>query len=300
MRTATGDRHLPSTGGAHAPAVGALLVVAAIAGLHLLGHGALAAPPLDSLDAVRTWALARDPVTVAMAVARLLALAVAYHLVATTVLAALGRLFGRDALVRWADAATLPLFRSVVGRLAGLGISLSAAVAAPVPPAQANPTGSATLVAIDASGISPGDRSEPLSAEGQIVLERIDPSTPPNGTATQRVIDDARATTASVTMIALPPEDPPEAPPEAPDDLEAVPADATAVEVQWHRVEPGDHLWSIAERVITDRRGNPPATEELDAYWRALVDANPQLVDPDLLYPGEEVVVPPPPAPAGR
>jgi nucleoid-associated protein YgaU len=61
-----------------------------------------------------------------------------------------------------------------------------------------------------------------------------------------------------------------------------------------HRVQPGDHLWSIAEQAFTDHLGRQPAAADLDAYWRTVVDANPQLVDPDLLYPGEEVVVPPP------
>ena len=64
-------------------------------------------------------------------------------------------------------------------------------------------------------------------------------------------------------------------------------------------VEPGDHFWSIAERVLAERWGRPPTTVETDGYWRALVAANRgRLADrdnPDLLFPGQVVTLPPVP-----
>lgn len=63
-------------------------------------------------------------------------------------------------------------------------------------------------------------------------------------------------------------------------------------------VRPGDHLWSIAEARLARALGRPVHDREIGAYWRAVVAANPQLIDPDLLHPGDSVVVPP--VPGGR
>jgi nucleoid-associated protein YgaU len=52
-------------------------------------------------------------------------------------------------------------------------------------------------------------------------------------------------------------------------------------------VQPGDHLWNIAERT---------APADVATYWRRLVELNrPRLADPDnpdLLFPGDVVVLP--------
>lgn len=59
-----------------------------------------------------------------------------------------------------------------------------------------------------------------------------------------------------------------------------------------HVVQPGEHFWSIAEQVVADRS----LAEPVGWYWRRLVDANrDRLVDPDdpdLLHPGQELVLP--------
>lgn len=59
-----------------------------------------------------------------------------------------------------------------------------------------------------------------------------------------------------------------------------------------HVVQPGEHFWSIAEQVVADRS----LTEPVGRYWRRLVDANrDRLVDPDdpdLLHPGQELILP--------
>jgi hypothetical protein len=60
-----------------------------------------------------------------------------------------------------------------------------------------------------------------------------------------------------------------------------------------HVVEPGEHFWSIAEEVVAQR---PDADLEVADYWRLLVEANrDRLVDrdnPDLIHPGQELVLP--------
>ena len=89
------------------------------------------------------------------------------------------------------------------------------------------------------------------------------------------------AAPASATTSRVPPElrllDPPAAasvPPPAP----ALPPRGTWV------VQPGDHLWSIAER---------SAPGDMLRYWLALVEANrDRLADPDLVLPGQVLVLP--------
>jgi nucleoid-associated protein YgaU len=61
-------------------------------------------------------------------------------------------------------------------------------------------------------------------------------------------------------------------------------------------VEAGDSFWSIAVSELTDLEGVPPSDRQVAPYWRRLIEANrSRLVDPgnpDLLYPGQELVLP--------
>jgi hypothetical protein len=62
-------------------------------------------------------------------------------------------------------------------------------------------------------------------------------------------------------------------------------------------IQRGEHLWYVAETVLATRRDHHPSTEETARYWRALVQANrDRLVDPenpDLVFTGQELVLPP-------
>ena len=61
----------------------------------------------------------------------------------------------------------------------------------------------------------------------------------------------------------------------------------------------GDHLWSVAERVLHTAWGRAPTDREVVPYWSRLVDDNrPRLADPanpDLVFPGQVVALPAPP-----
>jgi len=62
-----------------------------------------------------------------------------------------------------------------------------------------------------------------------------------------------------------------------------------------HVVEPGDHLWNIAERAVS-LDGTAADASVVARYWRALIDSNrDRLVDPhdpDLILPGQELELP--------
>lgn len=76
-----------------------------------------------------------------------------------------------------------------------------------------------------------------------------------------------------------------------PGDDEAAPAT--------HTVQRGEHLWAIAAAQLRQVRKQEPTGEEVAAYWRAVVAANADRLpsgDPDLVYPGDPVVLPEVPA----
>lgn len=61
-------------------------------------------------------------------------------------------------------------------------------------------------------------------------------------------------------------------------------------------VEDGDHLWKISQAHLDQVLGEPATAVEVDPYWRSVVETNRERLrsgDPDLIYPGEVVVLPP-------
>jgi len=60
-------------------------------------------------------------------------------------------------------------------------------------------------------------------------------------------------------------------------------------------VEKGDHLWSISAKHLENRLARHPSDAEIAPYWRQVVEANRDRLrsgDPDLIYPGEDVLLP--------
>jgi nucleoid-associated protein YgaU len=99
---------------------------------------------------------------------------------------------------------------------------------------------------------------------------------------------------ASTTTVPPAPDLPDPGPVPAPTPEPAPPATWT--------VRPGEHLWSIARQLVEQAAGRPAGQAEVAPCWRALLDANrdrlPVPGNPDLLCPGDLLVVPP--VPSGR
>ena len=78
----------------------------------------------------------------------------------------------------------------------------------------------------------------------------------------------------------------------------AEPAPETRVQAS-HVVVEGDNLWTIARDHLAEARSGGAGeltTREVAAYWLRVVEANARNVrsgDPDLIYPGETIVLPP-------
>jgi nucleoid-associated protein YgaU len=241
-----------------------LALVLALAGLHALGSGPLATPPVRGFG---RWLEARDAATAAFAVLRLVALALGWYLLAATILALGLRLTnGSGAGAATAVEATTPAFvRRLVRGAAGLTLAAGAAtIAGP---------------ALAGASTAPGHAAA-------VTMRRLED----DPVVMRRLADGGGA--PPVTMRRLPDAGAEDAGPPAP----------SAAPRTW-TVQPGQHLWLVAEEVLRTAWQQPPTDRQTDPYWRTLVAANRDvLADPhnaDLLFPGQVLEVPdPPPRPA--
>ena len=98
------------------------------------------------------------------------------------------------------------------------------------------------------------------------------------------------------TMRVLPDTDD-EAPAEPTPEVPPVPPAAIAATAPrtW-TVGPGDHLWGVAERTLSEAWGRPPTDAEVDPYWRAVIEANRERLrdpgNPDLVFAGQVLTLP--------
>lgn len=63
-----------------------------------------------------------------------------------------------------------------------------------------------------------------------------------------------------------------------------------------YTVQPGDNMWSIAAACLTAREG-PPSAERTAEVWRRVIELNRDRIisgNPDLIFPGEQLLLPPP------
>jgi hypothetical protein len=274
-----------------------------------LGGGALEAPPLGQPSAWGDWAAARDPFVAVVAVLRLVVLALAWYLVAVTTVGLVARLTRAARLVRVADALSVPLVRQLLQ--GALGLTLAAGVVASssgAVPAAAGRTdgaavGTATAVASaedrgpDAGGVSmvaldaadaDGARMVALDARGadgadgarMVALDDADAADTGDG-ARMVALDDR--TTAR--MVGL-----------GPPGAGGAETEEVAPEVGEHEVVAGEHLWSIAADHLAAHLDRAPTEAEITPHWQRLVEenrdrlANPD--DPDLIFPGQRLVLP--------
>lgn len=227
---------------------------AVLVAMSALGHGALAAPDLRAPGSWSGWLADRTAPEAAMAILRVVVLALATYLLVVTVLAVVLRLGHAGRLVTVADVVTLPFVRSLVQ--AGLGVGLAGAALAAV-----------GTMAVDA----PGPRGAPTAADAALV---------------------SSVSSGDAVMQRLPPEG-------APPVMQKLPAaDRPSGDRTW-TVAAGDHFWSISSQVLAESWGRVPSDQELTPYWEQVVEANRgRLADPgnpDLLFPGQELVLPAPP-----
>ncbi len=218
------------------------------------------------------WFREIDPADGLLAVLRILVLMGLAYLLAATLLLLASTAVRSSTVNRLAASCTGPALQRFLRASVGLGIGTmtslhSLAVGAAPPPAEDSPEP------------VPGASVEP-SAEETTTLTRVDDLVP--------------AAPAAPGVEAT---DPP--PSLDPEPVTTTPAEADPTD--WWTVAPGDHLWHIAEETLADH-GAVPSPDEVAAYWHTLCEANhDRLVDPDnpdLIMPGQQIALPPVPAPS--
>jgi nucleoid-associated protein YgaU len=260
-----------------------LALLGAAAGAWALGGDALPAPDLLRPRTLPGWAATLGPEGIAMSLLRLAVVLGSGWLGALTLagvaLDAIGS-GGRasEAVRRYLHALTPEVARHALS--GALGVTLATGLGATATAAATPAAAAGSSVAMTEPGPAPADPTTPTPPRSHAV-------------ATMRALADG--------------EEPGTGSEEASARDEVVEALAVTGEPQdtWV-VEPGDSFWSIAAEVLGDEAlgdealgdaGAEPLTERAIArYWRVLIDANrDRLVtgDPDLLYPGQELLLPP-------
>jgi hypothetical protein len=116
---------------------------------------------------------------------------------------------------------------------------------------------------------------QPTTSSSVPIMRRL----PPDSPSTSRAVP----TTAPVT-----------APPASAPPVSAPPS-------TWV-IRTGDNLWSVAEATLTRAWGRAPSDAEVDGYWTTLIAANRARLahddDPDLVFPGQVILLPALPAPS--
>lgn len=297
--------------------------VVAVAGLHVLGGQARLAPSWQDLAG---WASSTSPEGVLAAAAWLAATAAGWWLLATSTLYLLVRVAGVVAdlpavVVSAVGAVTAPALRRLADRaVAAVLVGSTVLGGAPAAVAQvASPSPAASQQAEAGSeppGVRIGSGPVPVPAPVSRPWSPWSPSPPPPRPPQHPA--PARPPEASPRLPPSPParrevQEPSPAPsPDAgrrtgavrerkPSMLGGPEATSCATGPQAegeqsHVVVAGQHLWGIAEQTLAGLLGRTPELDVLAAYWQHLIAANAERLrsgDPNLIYPGEVVLLPP-------
>ena len=239
--------------------------VGAVVMLERLGRvGGFSLPRHD----VGHWLLRASTEDLFAVAARMLGLALAWWLLGATVLSIARRAVPGWRGVHALDSLTPATVRHLLDRALALGLGASFGLASIHPAGAATPVPAANAVA----GI---DRPVVRAPAASTAMPRQPVDTPVVRSVPREVLPRA-ASRAPVAPLA----------PTSPT------REAVVI------VQAGDNLWVIARRAL--RAAQPTGSTEIAPYWRRVVAANfPRLRshDPDLIYPGERIALPPVAAP---
>ncbi len=247
--------------------------VAAVVLLHRLGELPWLQVPYRHLG---PWLEGGAPEDVIAAVARVVALVIAWWLLATTALYVLARVSRVPAAVRAVEWVTLPAVRRVADQALALTLATSL-------------VGGGANAALAGTAVAGRLAGTPVAGAGYQPHPAGPPETTTPGTAAPPpgYVPHPAGT--------VPPGPPPPGP--GPSGPRAAPPARPDV----HRVRGGDNLWTIARdhlAEVTGRDAGALAEHDVAAYWLEVVATNRATLrsgDPDLIYPGELVRLPPVP-----
>ena len=255
--------------------------------LHWLGN--VAAYKVDWSNPL-VWLNQAAPEDAIAALLRYAGLALGYWILAGTALYVALAVRNDTSRPSWAGLLTLPTIRRMVDRALATSLVLSIAV---------SPVGS--LQAVD-SATGPPPVVHELADDGipvphvrmaSVTENSDDEPAPPveDATETAPEVAPTEADRDVVAPVSLPAAAVP-----APLATSRATAAVATAESTTYRVEPGDNLWSISARHVETVAGATPDTAEIAGYWRNLITSNETTLrsgDPNLIYPGEIITMPP-------
>ncbi len=255
-----------------------ILEVGAVLVLHLLGDREFLQVDWSNFG---RWLDGTPVEDVIAAGLRIAALAIAYWLLLSTLAYVIASLSRRAAAIRATSWMMLPPIRRLVSRSVAVSIATSS-IAVPLGPAVADLAlgwrASTMAVEVDLDGVIHPPGTDAPAEEG---------SDDDGGTGDEVLLPPHLR--SAVDPLA---DNEPVAAPE-PDPSAAL--DPTVSHI--HKVVRGEHLWSIASHHLEVVSGRTDLAErEIAPYWVRVMDANRSTIrsgDPDLIYPGEQIVLPP-------
>jgi hypothetical protein len=227
------------------------------------------------------WLGRADFVDAISAIARLVALALAYYLLISTVLYLVSVVVDSRAGVRLLRPLTLPLVRKLADRVVAgsiaVGVVATPLIAAGPPPPSSLQSRSATVHSdylphtVHRITEDPVERHEASEAEdlGSRTAFSDRPTTPPPQPERESEPDAVRANQPGSEVM----------------------GDVSVT------VRIGDHLWALAEARVNGLLGRRAFDHEIAPYWRIVVDENRSSIrsgDPDVIMPGERIMLPDP------
>lgn len=278
------ERSAPPTTGA--AAVVLLAWIGGLAGLAVglrAAAGALAPPPVGSLDALARWSIDTAPEVMAASLVRLVAELTAWYALAVTALYGVGALVRSRLLTRAARRLAAPALRHVLESSFGLALAPAALAPLAALPAVPPPALDAIIAVHPAASLAAAadpspSKASPMEDGAAIRAPAATPPARPFWSLGPEVDPPAAGEGATMRPLPLPGAAPPTT----------------------YRVEAGESFWTIADELLADAWHRPPSVAEVDAYWRQLMAANwGRLVhddEPDLLFAGQVLDLPPPPA----
>jgi hypothetical protein len=275
--------------------------------LHALGRGALGPPPLTSAHQVATWWQERGPVLATFAGAREILWWIGCYLLTLGVLAVLA--CGRP---------SAGLIRMLSGCLPGATMVIRASIGASALGAALLAQAGSSFAGGDGAASGQGDSSPPvLRYAGALPGGRTATTAPalphaggvgtrPTGTTPASTALGPRRRTGEKPDTSAPSRPRLSVSPTPGRSHSARLAPGPPGEAGPGRtwtVRPGDSLWSIAEATLAAAWGHGADAPDLARYWWQVVETNrpslPIPSNPDLLFPGDQVAVPLPPARPG-
>jgi hypothetical protein len=293
----------------------ALLVGTAV--FHALGDGSLAPPPLDP-SAWRPWLEGRDALVATMALLRLVVLGLCWYLVGVTTVGTIARLLRAARLTRLADVLTLPIVRRLLQQTLGVVLATTMVTAATGPspavlavPAQVaadvgHPDGLAGhadgLAGLAGPGSDVESRSRVPRRSGVGIARRGSaPAEGPPEVTLRGLEASGRSEGALLPWRIAGSDAPPRRDGAAHEHGSETPGGAPRTDPTAHTVRSGESLWRIARHRLEVALDRSPTDAEIVPYWREVIELNrdrlPDRDDPDLILPGQELLLPPVVAP---